>query len=141
MFEKEYEERLASWRNFRDKLESSQTPFQDVLSFYKQARLASIHTDPWDQKTWPSPWELLFENRYCEFCTVLGMCYSLQLTERFKDSFFEIHISKDNSSSEIYYLLCIDDVVINYDDNSVILKNDLPDSMYSQRIYTMTKLH
>lgn len=132
---------MAAWRDFRESLEVVKDPFQSVLDFYKKAPLVSIHTDPWDPKTWPGPWELLFENQYCDFCTVLGMCYSLQLTERFKDSKFEIHISKDNSKSSINYLLFVDDIVINHDNEKVISEKDLPEEAYSQRIYPMQKLH
>lgn len=131
---------MSSWREFRDSLESSEDPFREIINLYKQAPFVRVHTDPWDQKTWPDPWELLFENKYCEFCTVLGICYSLQLTERFKDSSFEIHISKNSELSEIYYLLFVDNVVIDYGNDAVVPKKDLPEALFSQRIYAMPRL-
>jgi len=141
MFEKSFEARMSAWRKFRDSLESSDDPLKDVISFYKSAPYVSMHTDPWDQKTWPGPWQLLHENRYCEFAIVLGMCYSLQLTNRFNHSNFEIHISTNNEKSESYYLLYIDDLVIGHNTDSVIEKRNLPDALYSQRIYQMPVLH
>ena len=47
--------------------------------------------DPWDQNTWLGPWQLVEKNLYTEMCITLGICYSLQLTERFSSSDFEIH--------------------------------------------------
>jgi len=141
MFDQVYEERLATWRSFRDQLDLSLSPLEDVIVFYKSAPYVSILTDPWDKSTWLGPWELLYENQYCEFSRVLGMCYSLQLTERFKDKIFEIHIAMDHSKSQTHYLLCVNDYVIGYKENEPVMQNSLPDSMVSQRIYVMHPLH
>ena len=141
MFDQVYEERLATWRNFRDQLELSASPLEDVIVFYKSAPYVSILTDPWDRSTWLGPWELLYENQYCDFSCVLGMCYSLQLTERFKDKMFEIHIAMDHSKSQTHYLLCVNDYVIGYNEDVPVKQNSLPDSLVSQRIYVMHTLH
>ena len=140
MFDKRiYEERLVEWRSFRLSLENSNTPILDTINFYNQAPKVSIHTDPWTQDTWPDPWELINENQYCEFAKVLGICYTLQLTERFKSSVFEIHIGVDDCSSSTHYLLVIDNFVINWDD-SCVEKSKLPSSYISQKIYSMPEL-
>jgi hypothetical protein len=141
MFDKVYEERLATWRNFRDSLETSLTPLEDVAAFYRQAPCVSILTDPWDKSVWLGPWELVYENQYCDFSRVLGMCYSLQLTERFKGSTFEIHIGMDHSETQTYYLLYVNDWVIGYKNGTVIDKSKLPETLVSQRIYAMPELH
>ena len=140
MFHKNYEQRLSSWSCLRQRLESAVDPFQEVIDFYKQAPYVSIHTDPWSQDMWPDPWELVYENQYDEFCTVLGMCYSLQLTDRFKGSEFEIHICTIESLSYVY-LLFVDNYVLGYDNNKVVLKKDLPMDLQSQTVYAMPKLN
>jgi hypothetical protein len=140
MFHKNYEQRLNSWSSLRQKLEVAADPFQEVIDFYKQAPYVSVHTDPWSQDMWPDPWELVYENQYDEFCTVLGMCYSLQLTDRFKGSEFEIHICTLESLSYVY-LLFVDDYVLGYDNNTVVLKKDLPMDLQSQTVYAMPKLN
>lgn len=140
MFHKNYEQRLNSWSSLRQKLEVAADPFQEIIDFYKQAPYVSVHTDPWSQDMWPDPWELVYENQYDEFCTVLGMCYSLQLTDRFKGSEFEIHICTLESLSYVY-LLFVDDYVLGYDNNKVVLKKDLPMDLQSQTVYAMPKLN
>jgi len=133
-----FEQRLKHWAEFRNSLEQSSDPLKDVADYYSSAPLVSINTDPWNQSVWPSAWELISENQYCSFCITLGMCYTLQLTERFKSANFEIHISKDNTNSSIhYYLLFENDMVIGYEEEKIMNKTDLPTSLYSQRIYTM----
>ena len=119
MFNLNYEGRLSKWREFRETLEDSPKPINDVVQFYRLAPTVSIHTDPFNNKTWPGPWELLHENQYCIFCKVLGMCYTLQLTESFKDSKFEIIIARDIESNTRLYLLSIDKSIIGLDDNYV----------------------
>jgi|TARA_B100001093_G_C26784901_1_gene996221 hypothetical protein len=136
-----FEDRLSHWAKFRLTLESSDTPFLDVLAYYDKAPRVSINTDPWDQKVWPGPWELINENQYCSFCVMLGMCYTLQLTERFSRANFEIHIAKDNiNSSTHYYILVDNDSIIGYEDGKVINKNELPKNVYSQQQYPMPRL-
>ena len=139
MYNKKYEERLATWSEFRSSLEDSNTPFLDVVEFYASAPKTRYSVDPWGQSTWPDPWQLLQENLYCEFSIVLGMCFSLQLTDRFSGSDFEIHISTNNKKAETYYLLFVDDVCVNYKDGN-ISKENLPDALYSQSIYSMPVL-
>lgn len=139
MFEKNYEQRLASWHSFRKQLETVDDPFRQVLDLYKLAPSVSINTDPYDQKSWPDPWELIVENLYCDFCRVLGQCYSLQLTERFKEENFEIHISIDSEKSESYYLLYVGDKVLGYR-NFYVSIDDIPQTVVAQKVYHMPKL-
>lgn len=139
MYNKKYEERLAIWSNFRSSLEDSNSPFLDVVEFYASAPKTRYTVDPWGQSTWPDPWQLLEENLYCEFSVVLGMCFSLQLTDKFSGSNFEIHISTNNKTAETHYLLFVDDICVNYKDG-VISKEDLPEALYSQSIYSMPVL-
>jgi|TARA_B110000977_G_scaffold103544_1_gene135117 hypothetical protein len=136
MFDKTYEDRLLAWSKFRQGLETSTDPIQDVIDNYNTAPTVSIHTDPWNQDSWPSPWQLILENQYCEFSRVLGMCYSLQLTERFNQVSFEIHITTDYEKSASYYILIVDKYVIGYY-NSYIAISELPTSLVSEKIYSM----
>ena len=81
------------------------------------------------------------ENPTVPSCKVLGMCYTLQLTERFKDGAFEIHIASDNkNSSTHYYLLVNKKTVIGYKEDETMDIQALPETLYSQRIYEMDNL-
>ena len=140
MFEKEYDHRLQAWSNFRQSLETSKDPIQDTINLYNTAPTVSIHTDPYDKNTWPNPWELIQENQYCNFSRVLGMCYSLQLTERFSDGSFEIHIIIDSKNSATLYLLQVDDIVIGHHDGEQTNVKDLPSYYKIKKKYCMSKL-
>lgn len=134
-----YEDRLASWNEFRKTLEDANNPIQNVIDYYDQAPRVSINTDPWDNATWPDPWELVYENQYCAFCSVLGTCYSLQLTERFKGSNFEIHIGIDREKSRTVYLLIIDNIVIGWNDGEARIA-ELSTTLQVEKKYVMPTL-
>ena len=138
MFSLKYEDRLVEWQEFRENLETCENPFLDCIETYNMAPSTFLNADPWDKETWPTPWELINENLYCPFCTVLGMCYSLQLTERFKGQNFEIHIGIDKQNSENLYLCVFDDMFIT--NNTYGKINELPQNFVPEKIYTMTEV-
>jgi hypothetical protein len=140
MFDKKFEDRMRLWSEFRSTLETSNDPYSAVIEFYKRAPLVSIQADPWDQKTWPDPWELLYDNQYCNFCKLLGICYSLQLTDKFKDTVFKIHICTNAEDSEVKYLLYVDDIVIGYDMERAVYKNEIPENIFVETVYIMPSL-
>jgi len=138
MFEPKYEKRLASWAEFREKLETDEEPFRCLLDKYKEAPSVSLNADPWDKTTWPNPWELIHLNEYCYFTSVLGYCYSLQLTERFKDSDFEIHIFVDDNKGYVY-MLSVDDLFLGYN-HDACKREDLPNNLKPHQTYPMPAL-
>ena len=126
MFDKSYVERIKAWRTFRLTLEETISPFEDTIEFWNNAPLSSIAADPYDKTTWPTPWEMIEENRYCDFTKILAIYYTLQLTDRFSSSRFEIHITIDEKESVIRYLLFVDNLTIGYYYNKSIDATDLP---------------
>jgi hypothetical protein len=112
--------RLQQWKEFRSSLETSATAFEDVALFWSRAPFVNNYLDPFDSKSWPDPWQLILNNKFDDLGITLGMCYTLQLTERFKDHEFEIHMSMSQSKKDWRYLLAIDkDIVLNWNFGSV----------------------
>ncbi len=140
MFNKKYEDRLRAWVDFRSTLETSTDPIQDVINFYSKAPMITIQVDPWDSSSWLNPWELLQDNRYCEFSRILAICYTLQLTDSFLGASFVIHISTNTADSEVKYLLLIDDKVVGYDPERWIYQSELPETLHVEIAYEMPSL-
>ena len=140
-YKHKYEDRLASWSDFRETLETCKDPIQEAINYYDNAPQVSINTDPWDQSTWPTPWQLVAENQYCNFCKLLGLCYSLQLTNRFTGSKFEIYIGTDTKKSKTVFLLCVDDIVIDVESNIVENKNNMLKNIHIEKCYVMEELN
>lgn len=139
--EKQTQLRLAAWRKLRQHLESSATPFDDVAAFFNQFPKTKVYTDPYDQTTWPTAWELIEENEYCPFNILLGICYTIQLSDRFKNLTPKITISIDKKSNSVYYLLFVNDIVYGYEDRCWTNKNNLPKSLKTLKIYSMPPLN
>lgn len=139
--EKHTQKRLAAWRELRQHLESSSTPFDDVAAFFNQFPKAKFYTDPYSQPTWPTAWELIEENEYCPFNILLGICYTIQLCDRFKHIEPKITISIDKSSNSMYYLLFLNNTVYGYEDGVWSSKDFLPKSLKTLKIYQMPPIN
>jgi len=137
MFDKQFEERLILWREFRGSLESSKDPIQEAIDFYNQAPYCSIAADPYTPSSWPDPWELLEENNYCAFVKILAICYTLQLTDVLSQASYEIHITQDNAKSATYYLLYVDDRVVGFNGETHVHKSELPATMHSELVHSL----
>ena len=133
--DKSYESRLSAWSGFRSSLEKSVDPLHDVVKYYSQATLESQRYDPWDQANWPTPWTLVFENKYCAFTLVLGMCYSLKLTNKFKECDIGVWVIKDNDL-QTRYVGKINDKIIGLDDE-VHLIDDISNRISILKEFTL----
>lgn len=142
MFSEVYENRLVKWKALRDTLETSVDPLRDVVEYYSNAPI--VHNkdiNMWDQSTWRDPWELIQENGYTETCILLGICYTLQLTERFSKNRFEIHIITEVEKQETFMLLSIGQTFIQPMVKSIISHNEAPGSWVPQKVYKLPALH
>ena len=139
--EKKSNQRLVDWYNFRQQLEQSKSPLEDTVDYFSKVPRVKIYTDPYDQSTWPTAWELIDENEYCQFNIVLAVCYTLQLLDKFKDTPATVKISIDNVNKVVYYLLFVDDKVYGYDPDGWISAADLPKTLSNIKIYMMPPLH
>lgn len=140
MFDKKYDDRLRAWAEFRVQLENSNNPIKDTIDFYNRAPLVSISVDPYDESTWLDPWSLLHENTYCDFSIILGIAYTLQLTTRFSGSKFEIHICTNYETSEVKYLLYVDQIVVGYRRDMPVNASDIPQNLKIEKQYCLQPL-
>lgn len=123
MFNLSVDERLAEWANHRRRLDEIEDPLQEVWDFWHQAPFVphNRNIDPYYQKSWPSPWEIIAENLYDDFTKTLMIGWTLKLTKKFKDSRIEIRTLVDSDRRRQYNLLYIDEEwVINYNDNGPV---------------------
>lgn len=139
--EKKSNQRLVDWYAFRQQLEKSLTPLEDVVNYFHPLPRVKVYTDPYDQSTWPTAWQLIDENEYCQFNIILAICYTLQLTTHFENSSPLIKISIDKINKTVYYLLFIDNKVYGYDDTNWISSDSLPKTLKYLKIYNMPPLH
>jgi len=120
-------ERLTEWKRFRDSLETSSTPFEDVVDLWSRAPFVNPYLDPQAPETWPSPWQLVIDLKLDNLAICLGMLYTLQLTQRFMGETLEIHTSmSDTKKDNDYFLIVGNSFLLDHQTRSVdIYKHDL----------------
>jgi len=142
MFSEVYENRLIKWKALRDTLETSIDPLREVVEYYSNAPIVHNKSiNMWDQSTWHGPWELIQENGYTDTCILLGICYTLQLTERFSKYRFEIHIITEVEKQETFMLLSMGQTYIQPMGKRIISHNEAPGSWVPQKVYKLPALH
>ena len=123
MFNLYSNERLAEWKSFRDRLETSETPFQDVADLWSKAPFVSKYLNPNDPSSWPDPWKLILDGTFDDLAISLGMLYTIALTERFKTSAFAIYQTTDLEKKS--FLVIDNSVILNWQYRSVDAANSV----------------
>jgi hypothetical protein len=132
MFDLDVDDRLSVWADFRKSINTSSDPLQDVAHFWESTPFTAHNhqIDPYYQASWPSPWEIIVENRYDDFTKAVMIGYTLLFTDRFKDSDIQIKTLVDTEGKRLYNIVYVDDTwALNYDDSKVMLANNIP-SLY-----------
>ena len=135
MFDLSAQDRLTEWRRFRDNLENSDTPLEDVAELWSRAPFVSSYLDPNHPDLWPDPWHLILDNKLDDLAIVLGMLYTLKLTQRFMNFHFEIHMSTLEKQKEKNYFLVVENAVLNLEYGSVVGINQLK-KLTTSKIWT-----
>lgn len=140
MFNLYHSDRIKAWKEFRDQLEVSQCPCQDVAEFWALAPFVNSYLDPHNPKSWPDPWRLVLEGRYDNLAITLGMLYTLKLTTRFMDTPYEIHMSMPLNEKDQNFFLVIDHSdVLNFEYKQSLKLNDIVE-IKSEILYTGIQL-
>jgi hypothetical protein len=113
-------DRLIKWKQFRDSIETSQTPLEDVVHLWSRAPFVSPYLNPLTPDRWPDPWHLVLDSKLDELAITLGMLYTLKLTQRFIESRFEIHMSTSKENKYNQYFLVVDNHVLNLEYGCVL---------------------
>ena len=72
--------RLRTWRTLRKEIEALDDllpKLEVVTQFWKMAPISVRVIDPYNESTWPNPWDLLHANEYDENVVSLGIAYTL----------------------------------------------------------------
>ncbi len=128
MFNQSVDQRLTEWVNHRKRLDEVEDPLQEVWDFWHNAPFVphNRNIDPYFQRSWPSPWEIIAENKYDEFTRALMIGWTLKLTNKFKNSKIELRTLVDKDRPREYNLVYIDeDRVINYSDNGPVSASEV----------------
>lgn len=142
MFNLPTEDRLSSWAEFRARLEDSVDPLTEVFEYWRAAPFVAFNNkiDLYNQRSWPTPWEIIVHNKYDEFTKALMIAYSIKCTRKFADSPVEIRTLVDSKLNRLYNVICVDHAwAVNYGDIGVIHMDELPKDFLIENIIEVTR--
>lgn len=120
-------ERLRHWHNFRKDLNKKplEQALQDVQHLWSYAPYVAHYLTTDRIAEWPNPWELLYENYYCDLAKALGIVYTLYLTDHRPE--MEIRVYNDLSTKEQYNLVLVNQgkYVLNLVHDEVVNKEQI----------------
>jgi hypothetical protein len=118
-------ERLTKWKEFRTELETSEQPFHQVADLWAKAPFVNPFLNPQNPVEWPDPWHLILDGRYDQLAIVLGMLYTIKLSQRFIDTPCEIHTSITDKKEQMFFLVIDKTHVLNYEYGTVTEYNKI----------------
>lgn len=136
------DERLSEWKNLRSLLDDSDNPFSLLTEFWGNVNIIPYNNkiDQYNPNSWPTPWEILVDNKYDDFTLSVMMGYTLKLTEKFANSKIEVRTMVDENRTKLYNLVYIDDnTVLNYNKWNSTQAQDIPDSFRLENLIDLRR--
>ncbi len=125
--------RLGHWKTFRSKIGemSLDQAVQSVNEFWQTAPFTPFYLDHRELDSWPDPWQLIYENCYCDLAKALGIVYTLQLSAHRHNVDLAIHVCQDTTTRAQYNLVWINQgkYVLNYLDDAVVNRTQVADNI------------
>ena len=122
-------DRLLRWREWRRELDNmtADAALAEIAKVWMLVPRVGHYLSPDEIHRWPTPWELVNDNHYCDLAVCLGMFYTICLTKHRKIG-PEITIYKDTSAHSWYHLCQIPQLkyVLNWDQGRIVNTPTLP---------------
>ena len=135
------DQQLSAWIDLRQQLDKIDNPLQAVIDFWREKYTTAYNksVDPYNQRSWPSPWDIISENVYDDFTIALMIGYTLLLTEKFAKSSVQIKTMVDKDQTKLYNLVYLnDECVLNYE-LEPIKAQDIPDSFRLENLVILQR--
>ncbi len=108
---------MAQWKTVRTQLKekSEQEQLQSVVDFWMKAPLKKMAYDPERLDEYPSPWDMMTDNDWCQNSIAIGMDFTLRLGGWDADR-LQIKMIRDYDLSVQQLVLVVDGkYVLNYE--------------------------
>ena len=144
MWKLETSERIARWRAFR--LTIGGKPLDQAIEataeFWQNCPHNPYYLDPNDASNWPSAWDLISENCYCDIAKALGMLYTIAYSVHGHMLPMKLCVYYDSETGYDYNLAIFDEgkYVINLTDGEVVNINSVNEKFKLKHCYDSAKL-
>jgi hypothetical protein len=120
-------ERLRYWQDFRQSIntKSLEEAVKDTQHLWSYAPFQTRYLSRLPIDKWPNPWELIYENQYCDLAKALGIVYTLYLTNHCPE--LEIVVYNAPLIKDPYNLVFVDKgkYILNYIHDEVVNNTQL----------------
>lgn len=145
MFQLKTEDRLRSWREFRSSIDnlSLTDALRCTAELWANASYTPYYLDIDEPTTWPSPWQMIDENIYCDVAKSLGIIYTMLLTKHKKDLDIELRVYVDVTTGAEYNLAWFNEgkYILNLVDREVVNIEQFDDTVFKlKRLYSSLEL-
>jgi len=132
-------ERIAHWRAFRLSIGGMplEKAVQATAEFWQNCPHHPFYLDHNDPESWPTAWELISENYYCDLAKALGMIYTISFSAHGHQLPVEIHVYNDLETGFEYNLAVFDNgkYVINLLDGEIVNIDSVKEKFKLKRCY------
>lgn len=138
------DERLSCWRDFRVQLDklSLEEAIQATADFWQNCPHKPYYLDPNDPENWPSAWDLIIENYYCDIAKALGMLYTIAFSTHGNGLPMNLCVYYDMETGYEYNLAIFDEgkYVINLLDGQIVNIDSVNEKFKLKHCYDSVKL-
>lgn len=121
------ESRLAEWKLFRTQLDqlSQDLALDKISHLWSYVPFVDRYLDHSNPRSWPDPWHLIWNNRYCDLARALGMLYTWELTEHshYFQSRLDVYIDHKEDCQVNCFCVGDNDFVLNLSYDTVLKKH------------------
>jgi hypothetical protein len=144
MFKLSAEDRLRSWRDFRNSLDSLslEQALAHTAELWARAPFSPYYLDIKDPDSWPDPWQLINENYYCDIAKCLGIIYTIALTTHRTDLEIEFRSYTDPKNRHSYNLSWFNEgkYILNLIDGEIVNKEQFDKTFRLNQVIAADKL-
>lgn len=122
MWAKTFQLRLDAWAALRQQIQSdtAEQALSKINSWWYQAPWRAYHLHWDDQDSWPTPWELLSDNFYCDVAKGLGILYTISLLDHPDLTDAELVLTPEGDN---LVLVCKRKYILNWSPDTVVNTN------------------
>ena len=135
-------DRLRWWHNFRLELDKLSLPeaIEQCCHLWSYSPFQKYYLLIDEYSQWPGPWELIYDNVYCDLAKCLGIVYTLYITTH--KPHLDIRQYNDSEANILYNLVFVErgKYVLNLEYDTILNKKHIETSFKLQKRITITDL-
>ena len=137
-------ERLRCWHEFRNSInkQNFEEAIKQTSHLWSYAPYVNHYLTTDQIDNWPGPWELVYENYYCDLAKCLGIVYTLYLSDHGKTLDIEVQVYQNKKTRKLYNLFQLNQgkYILNLIEGEIVNKEHISNELTLKYRYTASDL-